>query len=465
MIQQKRESLKQHYQYLQSQGRGTYTFQSEEDVRRQNQTLTKLYKQLALADERGENSRDESSMSDGIELAYQEMIDNPDASRDQINRSQVGAIEEESKTEMVLVGRQEEPACKPAQSQEKLIQTEESVRSSAEGLTPANEYDVVIDSASNTFRAQQRELPRNLPEPSAQLFDAADQQQIKTARQEQVKTMSQINQRHERNQFSSNGSGADGPASTLSHFRSKSRPENETEQQYRAKLEANQMLIERLTGRPLDASHFDKHSVAAATLQASGHQDRLLGDAISAQTALERKKRRKEQIRLYKLMKTSVFGKRDSKSNQVSQHSSSRQTDFLSRTMQEAVNGSGIFGSRNGANELLSENIMDSRHVDERPDVNETVEKRKLVAYNNPAMLAQTMTLSIPERGSTDTEGANATLPTIRSTSVMQPPNSIQKKEAGFTSASSQERAGALQTSLMNLLQTGSLGQKKPATG
>jgi len=55
---------------------------------------------------------------------------------------------------------------------------------------------------------------------------------------------------------------------------------------------------------------------------------------------------------------------------------------MLSKTMQEVLYLGGARG------ELLSENIMDSRVVDERPDVNETVEKRTLVAYNNPAMLA-----------------------------------------------------------------------------
>ena len=38
----------------------------------------------------------------------------------------------------------------------------------------------------------------------------------------------------------------------------------------------------------------------------------------------------------------------------------------------------------------VSENIIDSRLVDERPNVNETVEKRKLVSYNNPSLIART---------------------------------------------------------------------------
>ena len=38
----------------------------------------------------------------------------------------------------------------------------------------------------------------------------------------------------------------------------------------------------------------------------------------------------------------------------------------------------------------VSENIIDSRVVDERPNVNETAEKRKLVSYNNPSLIART---------------------------------------------------------------------------
>jgi len=34
-----------------------------------------------------------------------------------------------------------------------------------ERLTPANEYDVIIDSASNTFRAQQKEQVPTVSEP------------------------------------------------------------------------------------------------------------------------------------------------------------------------------------------------------------------------------------------------------------------------------------------------------------
>ena len=37
----------------------------------------------------------------------------------------------------------------------------------------------------------------------------------------------------------------------------------------------------------------------------------------------------------------------------------------------------------------VSENIIDSRVVDERPNVNETAEKRKLVSYNNPSLIAR----------------------------------------------------------------------------
>ena len=37
----------------------------------------------------------------------------------------------------------------------------------------------------------------------------------------------------------------------------------------------------------------------------------------------------------------------------------------------------------------VSENIIDSKLIDQRPNVNETVEKRKLVSYNNPSLVAR----------------------------------------------------------------------------
>lgn len=39
--------------------------------------------------------------------------------------------------------------------------------------------------------------------------------------------------------------------------------------------------------------------------------------------------------------------------------------------------------------EAPSENILDSRVIDERPNVNETVEKRKLISYNNPSLITR----------------------------------------------------------------------------
>lgn len=80
---------------------------------------------------------------------------------------------------------------------------------------------------------------------------------------------------------------------------------------------------------------------------------------------------------------------------------------------------------------------MDSRVIDIRPNVNETIEKRKLVTYNNPTRAVMSE-LSIPERTSVSNNEenceANANVDSKRSARVMHPPLSFQKKEAGFNS-------------------------------
>ena len=60
-------------------------------------------------------------------------------------------------------------------------------------------------------------------------------------------------------------------------------------------------MIERLTGRPLQTQERLK------PVRKNPDADKALAKEISLQTAIERKKRRKEQIRLYKLMKTAKF--------------------------------------------------------------------------------------------------------------------------------------------------------------
>ena len=56
--------------------------------------------------------------------------------------------------------------------------------------------------------------------------------------------------------------------------------------------------------------------------------------------------------------------------------------------------------------------------VDERPNVNDTVEKRTLVAYNNPLMLVQAK-LNFGMHELTDTDGANYNLTTKNSVGIM----------------------------------------------
>ena len=88
------------------------------------------------------------------------------------------------------------------------------------------------------------------------------------------------------------------------------------------------------------------------------------------------------------------------------------------------------------ANEDPSENILDSRMIDERPNVNETVEKRNLINYNNAILTskANVAKLSFPESRHDDNDNANALMDSRRSTKVAQPPFSLINKQAGLNS-------------------------------
>ena len=68
MLEQQRLNLQQHYQLIHDQSRKGLTFNTEEDILRQNKTLTELYKQLSLPDE--DRNEIDSDMSDGIDLRY-----------------------------------------------------------------------------------------------------------------------------------------------------------------------------------------------------------------------------------------------------------------------------------------------------------------------------------------------------------------------------------------------------------
>ena len=54
-----------------------------------------------------------------------------------------------------------------------------------------------------------------------------------------------------------------------------------------------------------------------------------------------------------------------------------------------AINSKIVSDNSYATGTSISENIIDSRAIDERPNVNETVEKRKLVSYNNPSLVAR----------------------------------------------------------------------------
>ena len=82
VMEKKRESMRQHYQAMLNGNKKSLTFHSEEDQIKHNQTLTRLYKQLSLPDSEREDSREHSSLSDGIELAYKMMLSEPDEDTD-----------------------------------------------------------------------------------------------------------------------------------------------------------------------------------------------------------------------------------------------------------------------------------------------------------------------------------------------------------------------------------------------
>lgn len=92
---------------------------------------------------------------------------------------------------------------------------------------------------------------------------------VKTARMiGSVKTMSQVNERHDKHisipNIAANDIGA--YSSNHNHLTSHhARQSNETEQQYKKKLDANQQLIERLTGKPLSTQEFGRHTQGAET--------------------------------------------------------------------------------------------------------------------------------------------------------------------------------------------------------
>ena len=88
---------------------------------------------------------------------------------------------------------------------------------------------------------------------------------------------------------------------------------------------------------------------------------------------------------------------------------------------------------------------MDNRAVDKRPNVNETMEKRKLAHYNNPNVIARigpapshphlVVPDAPPPQQLEDVDDAsNANIDSKRSLRISQPPFSIVKKEVGSSS-------------------------------
>ena len=143
---------------MQNQSKKHLTFQSEEDVRRQNQTLTRLYKQLSLADYQEENSREEESLSDGIELAYQRMLSEPDeAAKAAMNKSGI-----DKTTELIVEESKEDKEVRQI-AVKKVDASQGSIKSSIERMTPANEYDI-IDSATNRYRATLAQVAKQPPQ-------------------------------------------------------------------------------------------------------------------------------------------------------------------------------------------------------------------------------------------------------------------------------------------------------------
>lgn len=107
------------------------------------------------------------------------------------------------------------------------------------------------------------------------------------------------------------------------------------------------------------------------------------------QTVQERKRRKKELSRLLKLRKTTSLDR--SKSKEEIKMSSESKIQAMIKLAEHIGLKADFTTSKSGTTPTaaLSENIIDSRLVDKRPNVNETVEKRKLVSYNNPSLVAK----------------------------------------------------------------------------
>lgn len=102
---------------------------------------------MSLADYQEENSREEESLSDGIELAYQRMLSEPDeAAKAAMNKSGI-----DKTTELIVEESKEDKEVRQI-AVKKVDASQGSIKSSIERMTPANEYDI-IDSATNRYRA------------------------------------------------------------------------------------------------------------------------------------------------------------------------------------------------------------------------------------------------------------------------------------------------------------------------
>ena len=106
---------------------------------------------------------------------------------------------QEVESPIVLKERSFEPNDKPKSGKKIIFKQRNETGGSDERLTPANEYDIVIDSASrpiihkvqtNSIGGRKSVIPSTPPEVDPN---------VKTARQiGQVKTMSQVNERHDK---------------------------------------------------------------------------------------------------------------------------------------------------------------------------------------------------------------------------------------------------------------------------
>ena len=103
---------------------------------------------MSLADYQEENSREEESLSDGIELAYQRMLSEPDeAAKAALNKSGI-----DKTTEQLIVEESKEDKEVRQIAVKKVDASQGSIKSSMERMTPANEYDIIV-SATNRYRA------------------------------------------------------------------------------------------------------------------------------------------------------------------------------------------------------------------------------------------------------------------------------------------------------------------------